>query len=158
MARAFRHEHGRITGRLTPYETELLKSVVEDVMRLVRTDDPANAATARLFPAASKDPETAADLHDLIHDDLREAKLDNARALIASLPDDGRVVLEGETADQWLSALNDVRLAVGTVIGITPESYDTEPGEDDAAMHVYDWLTYLQDSLVEALSARGFGG
>jgi hypothetical protein len=155
MARAFRHERGRVTAKLEPYETALLRGLVEDVVRLVRTDDARNAATARLFPAASEDAEVAASLHDLIHDDLREAKLDNARALLASLPADGRVSLDEEAADQWLSALNDVRLALGTAIGITPETYDAEPGEDDAALHLYDWLTAMQDSLVEAVSARG---
>ena len=157
MARAFRGAGDRVTGRLDPYEVALLREMVERVVALVRDDDADDAATARLFPAASPDPDLANDLRDLIHDDLREAKLANARALLASLPEDGRVSLDEETADQWLAALNDARLALGTVLGITEESYDREPDEEDAAMHVYDWLTYLQDSLVAAVSGRGLG-
>jgi hypothetical protein len=153
MARAFRREGAAVRARLEPYEVALLRGLVEDVVALVRSDDSANAATKRLFPDASPDPETAASLRDLLHDDLREAKLANARDLLATLPDDGRVSLDREQADAWLTALNDVRLALGTVIGVTAESYDAEPADDDAAMHVYDWLTGLQDSLVEAVSA-----
>jgi hypothetical protein len=157
MARMFRPERGRVTARLEPHELVLLRGLVEDVMRLMTADDPANAATARLFPDASPDPEVAADLRDLLHDDLRAAKLANARALLDTLPEDGRVSLDAEAADQWLSALNDVRLPLGTVNGITAETYDTEPDEDDDAMHLYDWLTTMQDSLVVSVSANGVG-
>ncbi|HEU0131064.1 MAG TPA: DUF2017 family protein [Mycobacteriales bacterium] len=152
MARAFRRSGDRVVTRLEPYAAALLRGLVGDVVTLVRADgeDP---VTRRLFPDASPDPEIAAELRDLLHDDLREAKLANARALLESLPDDGQVELDVETAEQWLAALNDVRLALGTALHVTAESQEREVADDDVGMHVYDLLTFLQDSLVSALSA-----
>lgn len=152
VARAFRREKGRVVGRLEPYEVDLVRGLVGDVVRLVGEDgdDPVRA---RLFPDPSPDPEVAAQLRDLIHDDLREAKLGAARTVLDSLPDDGRLSLEPETAEQWLTALNDVRLALGTALGVTEDAYETEPA--DAQMHVYHWLSFLQETLVEALSGDG---
>jgi hypothetical protein len=157
MARAFRHDKDTVKGRLDPYEVELLRRLVGDVVTLVGAADtaPRNPVTDRLFPDPSPDPETAAAVRDLIHDDLREAKLAAARAMLASLPDDGKVTLDAETADQWLTALNDVRLALGTALGVTEDVYEKEPG--DAEMQVYQWLSFLQETLVEALSAERFG-
>jgi hypothetical protein len=151
MARAFRAERGRVTGRLRPHEVELLRSVVQDVTVLLRTETATpNPVIDRLFPDPSPDPETAAAVRDLIADDLRAAKLAAAQALLESLPDDGKLTLDAETAEQWLTALNDVRLALGTALGVTEEVYDRD--SDDDQLHVYQWLSFLQETLVEAVS------
>lgn len=155
MARRFRSRGGRVVARLDVHEVALLRGLLDDVVTIVRADDAEHPITQRLFPDASPDPKAAADIRDLIHDDLREAKLATAKAMLDSLPDDGRVDLDTETAEQWLAALNDVRLTIGTAIGVTEEMYDTEPSEDDAGLHLYHWLTFLQETLVEAVSAGG---
>ena len=85
----------------------------------------------------------------LIEDALRAAKQASAQALLETLPDDGRVSLDAEAAEQWLTALNDLRLALGTAIGVTEESEES----DDPDLDVYHWLTFLQVTLVEAVSA-----
>ena len=64
--------------------------------------------------------------------------------------------LTAEQAQAWLRALNDVRLALGVRLEVTEEIHDeiAAMSEDDPryAAHVtYDWLTYLQDTLVRAL-------
>lgn len=148
VATRFRSRDGRVTGRLERDEVTLLRSLLADVATLVRADgdDP---VSRRLFPDASSDPALAADLRDLLHDDLREAKLANARAMAESLPDDGRVALDRDVAEQWLSALNDLRLSLGTAIGVTEDMEESDEPEE----HLYHWLTFLQDSLVEAVSA-----
>jgi hypothetical protein len=66
------------------------------------------------------------------------------------------VRLSAGDAEAWLRSLNDVRLALGVVLGIT-EDYEhgfSELDSDDpreAYLHVYDWLTFLQETLVRAL-------
>lgn len=151
MSRAFRRDGDRVVCRFKPHEVVVLRGFVEDVQRLVANDAPANAVTARLFPDPSFDPEQAKELRSLIEDDLREAKRAAARALLESLPDDGRLSLDAETAELWLTALNDVRLALGTALGVTEESYgDAET--DDPSMNAYHWLSFLQETLVEAVS------
>ena len=52
--------------------------------------------------------------------------------------------------------MNDVRLALGTRLDITEESYERmdELDWDDPRypmFSMYDWLTFLQESLVRAL-------
>jgi transposase InsO family protein len=153
VAKGFRARDGRVVGRLDRDEVTVLRGMLADVQTLVRADgdDP---VSRRLFPDASPDPAVAADLRELLHDDLREAKLANARAMAESLPDDGRVDLAPDEADQWAAAINDIRLAYGTALGVT-EDMDEAAYEDDPAMHLYWWLTYLQELLVDALSAGG---
>jgi hypothetical protein len=49
----------------------------------------------------------------------------------------------------WLKSLNDLRLVLGVRIGIT-DDYREELVEDPG-FHLYDYLTYLQGSLIDAL-------
>lgn len=151
MARLFRLRDGRVAGRLETDEVRLLRDLVADVMTLVREGGD-NPVSRRLFPDASPDPATAADLRDLLEDDLREGKLAAARTMLETLPDDGRLDLDMESAEQWLTALNDLRLTVGTAIGVTEED---EGDPEDPGRELYDWLTFLQESLVGAVSAHG---
>jgi hypothetical protein len=67
------------------------------------------------------------------------------------------VVLTEPECQQWLKALNDVRLALGVRLGITDENEDLaeDLSVDDpraAYIWVYHWLAYLQDSLIESLT------
>jgi Domain of unknown function (DUF2017) len=67
----------------------------------------------------------------------------------------GRVRLSDEQAKAWLSALNDVRLALGTVLEVTEDMPDELASDDPRAPHlvVYHWLTWVQDSLIHALGS-----
>lgn len=119
-------------------------------------DDP---VLARLLPDAySDDPEASAEFRRYTEESLRASKINSARAVLASLPaGGGEVVLSEPECQQWLKALNDVRLALGVRLGITDENEDLTSGAsvDDprsAYLWVYQWLAYLQDSLIESLS------
>ena len=91
----------------------------------------------------------------------REKRLERmhgaARTVLATLPDEGgRIRLSAGDAEAWLRALNDVRLALGVLLEIT-EDYERElasvTGSDtrSAYLQVYDWLTFLQETLVRSL-------
>jgi Domain of unknown function (DUF2017) len=119
-------------------------------------DDP---VLARLLPDAygDDDPEAAGEFRRYTEQGLRSGKVAAARTVLATLPSDGgRVRLSAGDAEAWLRSLNDVRLALGVVLGIT-EDYEREftglDPEDprQAYLHVYDFLTYLQETLVRAL-------
>jgi hypothetical protein len=65
----------------------------------------------------------------------------------------GRIELSGEQARDWLRSLNDLRLVIGTRLGIEDEE-DAWPAEDDPrgpALLAYHWLTDVQGTLVEAV-------
>jgi Domain of unknown function (DUF2017) len=119
-------------------------------------DDP---VLARLLPDAySNDPDAAAEFRRYTEETLRSGKVASAQIVLASLPPGGgEVRLTEPECQQWLRALNDVRLALSVRLGITDEDEDlTEHFEVDdprsAYVWVYQWLAYLQDSLLDALT------
>ena len=119
-------------------------------------DDP---VLARLLPDGySEDPDASAEFRRYTEESLRSGKVASAQTVLASLPPGGgEVRLSEPECQQWLRALNDVRLALSVRLGITDENEDlTEQlGVDDprsAYIWVYQWLAYLQDSLLEALT------
>lgn len=174
---------GRIVLRVDVVEKGLLTSLLDQLIDLVRPEDPESGdpeaadplaelvgfsgstelpedpALARLFPDAySDDPEAAADFRRFTEQELREGKVVRASTALQSLRRSGeKVTLADGEADAWLGALNDLRLALGTRIGISEDNHADLAGlpEEDpraAAYHVYDWLTFLQDSLVRCLT------
>lgn len=117
---------------------------------------PQDRVVARLLPDFTRDdPDLAGGLRSLHEPDLIEAK-DGVASLVLDTcpPDGGQVRLTDEQAAGWLSALNDVRLALGTVLDVTEDMPDELPDSDPRAAHldVYHWLTYVQESLVQAIS------
>jgi Domain of unknown function (DUF2017) len=119
-------------------------------------DDP---VLARLLPDGYSDnPQAAAEFRRYTEETLRSGKVASAQAVLSSLPPSGGEVRLGEPeCQQWLRALNDVRLALSVRLGITDENEDLSqrllPGDPRSAyVWVYQWLAYLQDSLIEALS------
>jgi hypothetical protein len=123
------------------------------------TELPDDPVLARLLPDAyPDDPAAAGEFRRYTEQDLRSGKVAAARTVLATLPPTGgRVRLSEPEGQAWLRALNDVRLALGVRLEVT-EDFDERAGElsaDDprsAYVWVYQWLAYLQDSLVEALS------
>ena len=118
-------------------------------------DDP---VLARLLPDAYRDDtEAAGEFRRFTEQELRSGKLAAAQTVLDTLPEEGgRVELTEEDAQVWLRALNDVRLALGVRLDITEDtaqrSQDLDPADPRAAyLWVYDWLTYLQETLVRAL-------
>jgi hypothetical protein len=120
---------------------------------------PSDPALARLLPDAYQDdPEASGEFRRYTEQGLRSGKVAAARTVLATLPPKGgRVRLSGPEAQAWLRALNDVRLALGVRLEVT-EDFDEQVARmspDDprlAYAGVYQWLGYLQETLVEALS------
>ena len=133
-----------------------------DFAAILATDGPLappeDPVLARLLPDAyGDDPESAGEFRRYTEPGLRSGKVAAAQTVLATLPAaGGRVRLSTGDGEAWLRSLNDVRLALGVVLGIT-EDYErefasTEPGDPrEAYLHVYDFLTFLQETLVRAL-------
>jgi Domain of unknown function (DUF2017) len=133
-----------------------------DLAAILATDGPAappdDPVLARLLTDAyGDDPDAAGEFRRYTEQGLRSGKVAAAQTVLATLPrDGGRVRLSAGDAEAWLRSLNDVRLALGVVLGIT-EDYEREVGALDpgdprqAYLHVYDFLTFLQETLVRAL-------
>ncbi|MES5823583.1 DUF2017 domain-containing protein [Streptomyces sp. RG80] len=141
------------------------------------SEPPSDPVLRRLFPDAYSDPEGtpgpkeaeeqkaySSEFRRYTENDLRAGKRDSALAVIRTLDalspvDDGGAVLKlsPEESKQWLGALNDLRLAIGSRLEITDEE-DTDllyrlPDEDPRKPMVmaYLWLGGLQETLVSTL-------
>lgn len=98
--------------------------------------------------------DSAAALRSIHEPEIIDAKRAAARVVLETCPEGGgKITLTQEQADAWLAAINDVRLSLGTMLEIGPDSPDELPDDDPRAGHlgVYHWLTFMQDSLVQAL-------
>ncbi len=145
-------ELSRMTGLRTghsdrPQDDSLLR-LLPDFHRL---DDPA-------YTQDGADREqgayAAGALRSLHEPEIIDAKCAAAQVLLDSCPPrGGRVTLNTTQADAWLATINDVRLTLGTMLDIGPDTPDEVPEDDPRAGHlgVYHWLTFVQDSLVQSL-------
>jgi hypothetical protein len=123
-------------------------------MRTGPSTRPGDRVLARLLPDfTTEDADLAAGLRSLHEPELIEAKDHAAKAVLDALPSSGgRVELTSEEGDIWLTALNDVRLALGTALDVSEEMPDDVDPTDPRAAHlgIYHWLTFVQDGLVQA--------
>ena len=124
-----------------------------------QVEEPQDSVLARLLPAAYREDEQAAgEFRRFTDGDLREGKRRTARTVLATTPEGGgKLSLDREQADAWLTCLNDVRLAVGTALGVTEQMSEEDFEVDDpraGAFMVYGWLGWLQESLLSCLEPR----
>ncbi len=68
----------------------------------------------------------------------------------------GKFELTENEADAWAAAVNDIRLALGTMLDVGPNGPERLPDSHPMAGHleVYQWLTVLQEYLVLALMGK----
>lgn len=137
-------------------------------MRTGPTTAPDDRVLARLLPDFYRtDPETgesdeqeadaAGAMRSLHEPELIDEKISMASTVLETCPrKGGRVSLTDEQADRWLSALNDVRLALGTALQVSDEIPDEPPEDELEREHhgIYHWLTWVQDSMVEAMTSE----
>ena len=126
---------------------------------------PTDPVLLRLFPDGYADDDAAAgDFRRYTEHGLREAKTANATTVLASLTfaddtaDRLEVTLDPAQTGAWLRTLTDLRLALGTRLGVTEgdEEVWDQLDADDPRRHVhdvYDWLGWVQETLVRAASA-----
>lgn len=169
---------GGVKAVLTAAESSLLRSLVSQVMELVEpevaratdldeleallqspaTEPPSDPVLARLLPDGYRDdPSAAGEFRKYTELALRAAKHENAKMMLDTLPDEGgKLHLTADQAQAWLKALNDVRLALGTKLGVAEDfeaQWDALAAADPrrTAFEVYAWLGAVQESLVRAL-------
>lgn len=136
------------------------------------TTEPEDPVLARLFPTAyTDDDEAAAEFRRFTEGGLRDGKAEAASAIIdgleeAGLPseltEDGLMIdveLDEATAEQWMRSFTDVRLALATRLEVKEgdqEYWYSLPDDDPRAQahDIYEWVGYLQETLIEALTSR----
>ena len=162
----FRKYGQHCVATFAPDEVRVLRKVATEVVGLL-TDgfDLTDPVVDRLFPDIyPTNPEESAEFRRFTEGDLKTGKIDQAGAILAALPSSsgGEVRLDPESAEAWLRALNDARLAMGVRLDISGET-DLSDELDDAVLSdpsssrvyqlsVYAYLGYLQESLLTALT------
>ena len=148
-----RNDDGSYSLALETHEREILLSFVTQLRDLVQGDDP-DSRTHRLFPTAySADEAADAEWQRLMRDELTQSRIAAIDRVSRLLGTDG-VFDEDEIAGLMIT-VNALRLVLGTVIGITDDDQDMDPGIDDddpvtAQWHLYQWLGWLLEWIVEA--------
>ncbi|MGI9083662.1 MAG: DUF2017 domain-containing protein [Aeromicrobium sp.] len=129
-------------------------------------DDP---VLQRLLPDAYRDDaDEAAEFRRFTERSLTSSKVANAEAVLESLREAGlheldaegegslEVELDPEAVQAWLRTLTDVRLSLAVRLGIEADedAMLLHQSEDEAVIamtELYDWLGYVQETLVTAL-------
>jgi hypothetical protein len=149
-ARIRRTRKGDYELRVPEEERTVLRQLAGELRELLPTADP---AVGRLFPPAYEgDVEANEEYSRLIHDDLLAERTAAIDAFERTL--DAKRVSEDELV-AWMSAVNDLRLVLGTRLDVTEEMYERplDQNAPDARQHaVYHYLGWLEEQMVDALS------
>jgi hypothetical protein len=146
-----RTRSGQYDIRLSTQERELLRDLVPRMREVLGdVDDPVRG---RLFPVAYPDDDSRQTEYRLLAGgELMESHL-AALAALEETVDAERLDEEGLMV--WMRALNETRLVLGERLGVTEDGSErpTERSDDrNPAFAVYDYLTWLQGEIIEALS------
>jgi len=130
---------------------------------------PEDPVLQRLLPDAYRDDaDDSAEFRRFTERSLTSAKVANAEAILAALVAAGlddvdeeaeetlEVELDADAAQSWLRALTDIRLSLAVRLGIEDDddAMLLARSEDEAVVamtELYDWLGYVQETLVVAL-------
>ncbi|ADT98445.1 DUF2017 domain-containing protein [Mycolicibacterium gilvum] len=135
---------GMRTGNSVAPQDDTMKRLLPDFYRPA-TEHPAGSSAAESLNSA---------LRSLHEPEILDAKREAAQRLLDTLPAaGGKFELSEQDAHAWASAVNDVRLALGTMLDIGADGPDRLPGDHPMSGHldVYQWLTVLQEYLVVSL-------
>jgi hypothetical protein len=136
------------TGNSTAPEDATMSRLLPDFFRPQNNDHPAGSTAADSLNSA---------LRSLHEPEIIDAKRDAAKRLLDTCPKEGgRFELTEDDANAWIASVNDVRLALGSMLGMGPSGPDRLPPEHPMAGHldVYQWLTVLQEYLVLGLMGK----
>jgi hypothetical protein len=172
------HGDNTFLANFSESEREVLINLSEQVIELLaeridhHNDDPLAAMVGitshdtppedevllRLLPNAYADQVDASEFRRYTESTLRQKKQAHAMAMRTNLKTatDGIVEIDRNGANDWLGAINDVRLALGVRLNVEENSpEELQLLKPDDPMHgvyaVYSWLGWLQESLLEAV-------
>jgi len=174
------HRHGdnAFVAEFSESEREVLINLVEQIIELLgeRTDNhvddplaamvgitthdspPEDEVLLRLLPNAYADQVDAAEFRRYTESTLRAKKYAHSMSMRITLKSaiDGIIEVDHDGANDWLGAMNDIRLALGVRLKVEQTSHEElellAPDDPMRGVYaVYSWLGWLQESLIVAL-------
>ena len=154
-----RHSSSSISVNLDKDETVLLRGLVEQTRSLLEERPADDPVMKRLFPAAYESPDDENAYRELIGGDLEKHKREAVDRVASQLgsKEEFDETLELADCETWLIVLTDLRLALGTRLGVTEETMGAEIDRDDPAsfsLAILHWVGWLQESLLKALQSQ----
>ena len=155
QSRLRRLRNGTYALHLPPEERALLGVVPQQLLAslelLESGDDRTPDSARRILPIAH--PRDAAAEEDYVrrHRPTLLARHMESLDLIARTAESNK--LSAEELDAWLTAINDLRLALGVTLGVTEEQVEPDPDSPDFAdWIVYFYLSFLQGEILDVLA------
>jgi hypothetical protein len=173
-----RHGNNSYIAEFAQSERDVLLNLIEQLIELLSEridhdhEDPLAAMVGitshdsppeddvlrRLLPNAYADEVDASEFRRYTESTLRGKKQAHAMSMRMYLKsaDDGIVDLDHDSANAWLGAINDMRLALGVRLNVqenTSEVLELLSPDDPlrGVYSVYTWLGWLQESLLSSL-------
>jgi hypothetical protein len=139
-------------------EADLLRSLLEEMRTFLTADIPReDPVVTRIFPDVHENQEDAEAYRELVGDQLRTSKLDAVTTVAKTMESvTNRATIPRVQIDTWLTALTDMRLAIGTRLEVTEEKMSIEPDSNDPeapALTVLHWLGWMQESLLRCITS-----
>ena len=174
------HRHGdnAFIAQFSESEREVLINLVEQIIELLsersynHVEDPLAAMVGitshdtppedevllRLLPNAYADQVDASEFRRYTESTLRAKKYGHSMSMRITLKSaiDGIIEVDHDGANDWLGAMNDIRLALGVRLKVEQTSHEElellAPDDPMRGVYaVYSWLGWLQESLILAL-------
>ncbi|MFJ7288978.1 DUF2017 family protein [Curtobacterium sp. NPDC098951] len=138
-------------------ERGVLTSLTEQLQQVLGGDLAADPVAARMFPDAYRDDaEASAEFRRWTESDLVARKSTNAATVHAWLTGARDGAFDHDDEQAWLRCLTDLRLTIADRLGIVDSATEERSYTADAGVglrDVYDWLGYVQEHLVDTLTA-----
>jgi len=149
-----RNRRGEIELHLPGEARQVLAQLCQELRELLTTDDP---SLRRLFPTAYLlDPDRDAEYQILARSELMDRRMAALERMEQTVDAE---VLDEEDVAAWMHGINQLRLVLGTRLGVSEDELPEPPDPDDPdamawanAYAAYDYLSALLDAFVEAAS------
>jgi len=148
--------------RLEDDEADLLRRLTAEMRSLVAHESADDPVSKRLFPDAYEDERASAAYKELVGNELMRTKIDALDTMLATLGERGavQVTLPPDARDAWLTAITDMRLAIGARLEVDEVSMARDLDPDDPAsapMAILHWLGWVQERMLDASSLEQDG-
>jgi hypothetical protein len=147
-----RNKDGSYTIKITDDERQLLRELPSELVKLLESGED-DRSMFRLFPRAyESDLGRQVEYDRLMRDDLQARHVEALQVLERTAE---AKELDEEQIDNWVRALNQLRLVLGTRLDLTDDSSEEDFAADSptaGAYALYSYLTDLQSHAVEAMA------
>ena len=148
-----RRSDGSIEVAFPDWLREEIGNLLGQLRQLMTTDAPADDRLERLFPPAyPDDAESEAEYQGFMRVELVSSRLAAIDKVEATLYDEQ---VNDQQLTAWMAAINDVRLVLGTLLGVTEEMDHASLDDKDpnfGGFLLYDQLTFVLGEIIEVLA------